>query len=264
MFSYKIQSNALPKITNVMSMINGTVEAPVSRAVVKEMSALVGDITRAALYNFVDSSARLNKKRLHHVYEWKKTGNRNHRLFYITDPIVGRAYRARTFINLNITFRESKTNVPKTGFPYERSHIFKHKAEKMEKGKPIKIKPKNGEFLIFLNPDLKGKRGRKGKNDFVFSKGVTINYPGGKEAAGGFKETIASFYSVDIQSKLIKDPLIRGLERQWSRSINGTAFNQASGKTIQSVYYKNMTKNKTARDLITYMKQTKYIYKAER
>jgi hypothetical protein len=264
MFSYKIQSNALPKISNVMAMIDGTMEATVSRSVVQEMSSLIGDITRVAVYNFVDSSARLNKKRLHHVYEWNKTGNRNYRLFYITDPVVGRAYRARTFINLNVTFRQSKTPVPKTGFPNERTHTFKYKAQVMEKGKSIKIAPKNGEFLVFLNPDLKGKRGRKGKDDFVFSRGVTVKHPGGKEAKNGFKETLAAFYAVDVQSKIVSNSLIKGLERQLARSIKGTAFNESSGRTFQKTYYKNMTKLKTARDLIAYMKQTKYIYKAER
>jgi hypothetical protein len=264
MVSVSIKSNSLPKIKNVMAMIDGTMHGAVRRSTVNEMSGLIGDIARVSLYNFVDASARINPKRLHHVYEWNKIGNRNHRLYYVTDPIVGRAYRGKTFITMNVNFLNSKTRVPPAGFPYERAHVFKLKAEIMEKGKSLKIFPKRGRFLVFLHPDAIGKRGRKAKNDFVFATKVTVKHPGGKLAKNGFKETLSAFYAVDIQSKIVNNSLVKGLERQLARSIKGVAFNRASGRTFQATHHRNMTSMKTSRELIEYMKSIKYVAKAER
>jgi hypothetical protein len=263
--TFKVQSNALPKIKNVMAMIDGVAEAPVSRAVVKEMSLLVGDIARTSMYGFIDGAARMNPKKLHHVYEWNKPGNRNYRLYYITDPVVGRAYRGKTFINMNIIFRQSKMPVPPTGFPKEnKKHVFKFKAQVMEKGKPIQIFPKNGEFLVFRSPEYRNRRGRKSEDSFIFARSVKVMHPGGKEVKNGLRETVVAFKAVDLESKIANNTLVRGMEREFTRAAKGIAYNQASGRTFQSTHYKNMTKMKTARELINYLRASRYVYKAER
>lgn len=138
---------------------------------------------------YVDAQARMNPKSLHHVYEWKKVGNKNARLFDL--KIVGRS--GLSFM-VSSDFKQSKSMVP-TSYGNSR-HVFKSKAYVIEKGLPVVIRPKASKRLTF---EIDGLLIR-----MPVGKSVTVNKPGGGKATGRFKIAYARFFTGNLVSLSIK------------------------------------------------------------
>lgn len=156
--------------------------------------------------NYIDAKARTNPKSLHHMYEWKKTGNKTARLFNLR-MIDGEG------ISFKITyeFKLSKSFVPTT--VSKRKHVFANKASVMEAGMPLTIRPRHSERLVF---ELDG--------IVVFMpKGaaVTVKRPGGAKARNQFNLAYSQFFSGNLVNESIK------------RSGFQRIFNQASDKALR-------------------------------
>lgn len=125
------------------------------------------------LKDFIDTNARVDPDTLHHVYEWYQTGSPAARLFDIEYIVVG-----DSGLSFNYTFSQS------TSFSNNSSVPFYNKAQIMEKGTPVTIKPKSGGVLSFSD---------NGEQIFT-KKPVVIENPGGEGVEGGFERTIKTFF----------------------------------------------------------------------
>jgi hypothetical protein len=150
---------------------------------------------------YVDSKARTEPRSLHHVYEWKKTGSKNGRLFELKKLSQdGLSFR------VGYDFKLSKSLVP-TGKGKHR-HVFANKASVMESGMPVIIRPRSAERLVF---EVNG--------SVVFMpKGasVSVRRPGGVKVKNAFYIAYNRFFTGDLVSQSIKRS---GFQRLLNSSI---------------------------------------------
>jgi len=125
------------------------------------------------LKDFIDTNARVNPETLHHVYEWYQTGSPEARLFDI-DYIV----HGKDGLSFNYTFSQSSS------FAKNSNTSFYDKAEIMEKGIPVTIRPKKASVLSF---------NENGEQIFT-KKPIVVENPGGIAVEGGFERTIKTFF----------------------------------------------------------------------
>lgn len=125
------------------------------------------------LKDFIDANARVSPDTLHHVYEWYQTGSPEARLFDI-DYIVN----GKDGLSFNYTFSQSSSFAKNSNVP------FYDKAEIMERGISVTIRPKTASALSF---EVDGEQ--------VFTKKpIVIDNPGGSNVEGGFERTIKTFF----------------------------------------------------------------------
>lgn len=140
---------------------------------------------------FIDSQARTKPKSLHHVYEWNKTGQSGSRLFKLNKiESSGLSFR------INYEFKASRSSVPTKNTGQKSRYVFKNKAEIMEKGMPIIIRPKSAERLVF---EIDGKAVFMPKG-----KSVTVKSPGGKSSTNQFDLAYSRYFSGPLVSNSIK------------------------------------------------------------
>lgn len=110
----------------------------------------------------IDGQARLHKSTLHHMYEWGQTGQEEGRLFkmkYWVNQYGG---------SVSYEFLPSTTTSDTSDVP------FANKAQIMEEGRTIVVKPKKAQVLAF---EIEGEQ--------VFTPHpVVITQPGGPDVAG--------------------------------------------------------------------------------
>lgn len=141
---------------------------------------------------YIDSSARVKPKSLHHVYEWNKVGSSESRLFKINRMDAdGLSFR------INYEFKLSKSSVPNTNKKQKKKYIFANKASVMEAGMPIVIRPKSAERLVF---ELDG-------ITVFMPKGssVTVQSPGGRGSSHQFSLAYGKFFGGQLVNNSIKN-----------------------------------------------------------
>jgi len=137
---------------------------------------------------YLDAKARTQPKQLHHMYEWKKVGNANARLFKLKQ-IKGDGVGFR----IGYEFKQSKSLVPtKKG---KHRHVFSNKAFIMEQGKPVVIKPRNSERLVF---DVNG-------YTVFMPKGASVNVS--KPGGAGVKNSFSTAYAYFFKSRLVNESI---------------------------------------------------------
>lgn len=120
---------------------------------------------------YLDSRARQNPDAYHHVYEFGKTGNSSGRLF---TAVVGSSPDGSA--TLTYSFTPAKEPNPE-GYP------FPNKAEVMENGETIIVRPKKSRYLKFEIND----------GQFVSLEKAVVRNPGGTEVKGSFRSTFQTF-----------------------------------------------------------------------
>lgn len=166
---------------------------------------------------YIDSQARVKPKSLHHVYEWKRIGHPNARLFKLKVlSQEGISFR------IGYQFLDSKTLVPTDKGVHR--HVFKDKARIMESGTPVVIRPRFAQSLVFEVPG----------GTVYMPKGhtVTVKRPGGKAATNQFSLAYARFFSGNLVNNSIKNS---GFQKIFGGSI-GKALKVPAG--IKRVQYK--------------------------
>ena len=155
---------------------------------------------------YVDAKARTNPKSLHHVYEWKKVGNKNARLFEL-NRIDGNGLSFKITSN----FKNSKSFVPTQRG--RRKHVFVNKASIMEAGTPLVIYPRNAQRLVFE---------MNGETIFMpIGKSVTIKRPGGSKATNQYGLAYSQYFKGNLVNESIK------------KSGFQQIFNTASAKALK-------------------------------
>lgn len=147
--------------------------------------------------SYIDSQARVKPKTLHHVYEWNKVGVPTARLFKLnTIDMDGLSFK------INYDFKLSKSSVPANNKKQKKKYVFANKAEVMESGMPVIIRPRSSERLVF---ELDG--------ETVFMpKGtsVTVRRPGGAQSSHQFAISYGKFFGGQLVNSSIKSS---GLQR---------------------------------------------------
>jgi hypothetical protein len=171
--------------------------------------------------NYIDALARSKPKSLHHVYEWKKTGNKNARLFKLNKISEdGLSFR------VNYDFLPSRSLVPASSG--RRRHMFIDKASVMEKGNPLVIRPKSSDRLVF---EVDG--------ETVFMpKGaaVTVRRPGGSAATNQFSLAHSRFFSGRLVNESIKRS---GFQRIFNSSMTKALRVPSNIKKVQYTFSAN-------------------------
>jgi len=171
------------------------------------------DITEL-VKEYIDSSARVNPSRLHHVYEWYQTGSPDARLFDLNYTVsnIGLSFKS--------TFSQSRTikNGSRTPF-YDKARIMEDI--------PVTIAPVKAKVLSF---EIDGEQ--------VFSKGpVIVENPGGN-SQGGFESVVDQFFTQYFtQAFLRKSGALSELENvQIYKNNFAAGSKQGRGKGIETGY----------------------------
>lgn len=182
--------------------------------------------------NYIDALARNKPKSLHHVYEWKKAGNKTARLFKLNKTAqVGLSF------GIDYKFLPSKSMVPSSNG--RRRHVFVNKASIMEQGKPLVIRPKNAERLVFEIDD----------ETIFMPKGasVTVKRPGGSAATNQFTLAHSRFFSGNLVNDSIKRS---GFQKLFNSSITKALKAPSNIKKVQYSFSANTIKSQ-ADDALT-------------
>jgi hypothetical protein len=175
--------------------------------------------------NYIDALARSRPKSLHHVYEWKKSGNKAARLFKLNKISEdGLSFR------VNYEFIPSRSMVPTSNG--KRRHMFANKASIMEEGKPLVIRPKNAERLVF---EIDG--------ETVFmpkGKSVTVRRPGGSASTNQFTLAHSRFFSGRLVNESIKRS---GFQKIFNSSITKALSVPANIKKVQYSFSPNLIRS---------------------
>lgn len=171
--------------------------------------------------NYIDALARSKPKSLHHVYEWKKTGNKTARLFKLK-----KINQDGLSFKIDYEFLPSRSMVPASAS--NRRHMFINKASVMEAGNPLVIRPKSSDRLVFQV---------NGETVFM-PKGaaVTVKRPGGSAARNQFTLAHSRFFS----GTLVNDSIKRsGFQRIFNSSMTKALRVPSSIKKVQYSFSAN-------------------------
>lgn len=167
----------------------------------------IGAATIEMAKEFIDTNAKLDPQRLHHVYEWYLTGSPEARLYDIDYTVT------KDSVLFTYQFKQSQSVSRGSTTP------FYDKAQVMESGVPVTIKPKNSSVLAF---DINGEP--------YFRPGpIVVDKPGGA-VAGQFEKVLDLFFNNYFKQSFLR--------------VSGIAYNLES----PAEFHKNLRKNKGRAD----------------
>jgi hypothetical protein len=183
---------------------------------------------------YIDAKARTSPRSLHHVYEWKKVGNKTARLFELSLLSQdGLSFKIGT------SFKPSRSLVPLSGGT-KRRHTFINKASVMEAGMPLKISPKNATRLVFESD---------GQTVFM-PKGasVIVKRPGGSGVKNQYYLAHSRFFTGQLVNSSIKKS---GFQRIFNAGM-AKALNLPTGiKKVQYRFNPNLIRSQADTALVT-------------
>jgi hypothetical protein len=190
------------ELNNIVSYSEGFFEG-VQRGKARFAENLAKEVIEA-LKEFIDSNARVSPETLHHVYEWYQSGSPDARLFDIQHTSNS------TGISFNSSFRQSSSVQQGSNVP------FYNKAEIMEKGIAVRIKPVRANALAFEEG-----------GQTVFTKGpVTVINPGGSQTTNAYENVFNQFFSSYFSQSFIISSGIMSRVSRVPEFISG--FSQAA------------------------------------
>ena len=175
---------------------------------------------------YIDSKARIQPRSLHHVYEWGKTGNSQHRLFKLNSiDGLGLSFK------VNYEFKISKSSVPSKNKMQKKKYVFANKASVMEKGMPIVIRPKSAERLVFEMNGI----------TVFMPKGasVMVKRPGGSGVKNQFDLAYSRYFSGQLVNSAIKNS---GFQQIFGAKMVGALGAPSSIKKIKYSFSPNAIK----------------------
>lgn len=188
---YPIQETLVAQVSATIyykAMVMAEIET--SKSFKERFNKIIFDQIDRDFGDYIDAQARTKPKSLHHVYEWQKTGMKDSRLFKLN-----KLESEQLGFSVSYKFKMSKSAV--TNKYSKRKHVFKNKAEIMEKGIPVVVAPRFAERLVFDS----------GLGYTVFMpKGasVTITRPGGVAAKQSFESAYRRFFNSNLINLSIK------------------------------------------------------------
>lgn len=166
------------EINNILNYSTGFVEG-IERGKMEMYASLAPMISELAA-QFIDVNAKMSPELLHHIYEWEKVGSPEARLFDLDYKIS----------NIGITFTSSLKQ--STSIKRGSNVPFYNKAEIMEKGVAVTIRPKRANALRF---EIDG-------TEIYTSREVTVDNPGG-QTKGQFENIVDKFFGVYFRQSFL-------------------------------------------------------------
>ena len=188
-----------------------------------KFSSVIFDQINKDFGEYIDALARSKPKSLHHVYEWKKVGNKNARLFQIN--LISQ--QGLSF-KIGAEFKLSKSFVPSSN-KSSRRHVFANKAMIIEEGKPLTIYPKHSQRLVF-----------EYNGETVFmpkGKSVTVKRPGGSGATNQFVLAYSRFFNGNLVGLSIRNS---GFQKIFNASMAKALRVPTSIKKVQFSFKPNV------------------------
>jgi hypothetical protein len=169
---------------------------------------------------YVDSQARIKPKSLHHVYEWRQTGDPGSRLFKLNKlDSLGLGF------SMTYDFLPSKSFASAEG---NRKHVFVSKASVMEAGMPLKIAPRHSKRLVFET---------NGYTVFMpEGASVVVKRPGGTSVKNSFMMTYSKFFRTNLVNVSIKRS---GFQQLFNRSMTRALNLPSEIKTVKYSFNPN-------------------------
>jgi hypothetical protein len=169
----------------------------------------IGMLTRELLEQFIDSNARSNPQMLHHVYEWYRTGSPDARLFDINYTV------SNIGLSFYSDFKQSTSVKKGSRVP------FYNKANIIENGIPVTIRPVRAQALVFEDD-----------GETIFTRQpVEVANPGGTQAQGGFEKTLNLFFTKYFTQAFLKSSGIKDHFKNPTIYKKNLANGKARGKT---------------------------------
>jgi hypothetical protein len=199
--------------SNVLSKL------PENKAFKNRFNTMIFDQIDKDFGEYIDAKARVNRRALHHVYEWDKTGISSERLFKLN-----KLNRSDLAFAVSYEFLPSKS-FAKGG---KRRHVFVNKAAVMEAGMPLKIAPRFSERIVF---DVNG-------YTVYMPKGasVTVSKPGGAGVKNSFESAYKLFFTGNLVNLSIKKS---GFQRLFNSAIKKSLIIPASIRTVKYSFSPN-------------------------
>jgi hypothetical protein len=191
MISANIDTTQLIRhLNNAVSYSNGFLQG--AQMGKPKMLTNLGLVLKELVGEFIDASARMDPKSLHHVYEWYQVGSPEARLFDIDYRIIGGG------LSVDGTLTQSRSLSRGSSEP------FYNKAKIMEYGIPVTITPVRAQALRF---EIDGQE--------VYTKNpVKVDNPGGTAVVNSFQETFKLFFITYASQALLE---ISGLANELRR-----------------------------------------------
>lgn len=159
------------EMSNVVKYAEGFLEG--AKAGKPVMLSKMGLVIKNLLEEYIDTNARVDPETLHHVYEWYRTGSPEARLFDISYVATSGG------LTISSTFSQSRSLANGSTVP------FYDKANIMENGIPVTIRPKKSNVLVFDD-----------NGNTIFTRGpVNVENPGGDAVQGSFENVVDSFFN---------------------------------------------------------------------
>jgi hypothetical protein len=190
-----------------------------SPKVLDEISRAIFSITSKRFMIDVDRYARINPKKMHHIYEWGKIGNSNARLF-----VLERSSILDGSFSVSSKFLSSKMPVPikpelltpgKTGKSVSRRSVFANKASVMEEGNPVSFNAKR--VLAFV--------GNEGVAFIAPGTQINILHPGGIQTKNALGAYMLEWYSKNINAIMDSSGLYERISNDVSVVLNSNKPN---------------------------------------
>lgn len=170
--------------------------------------------------SYVDMQARSMTSQLHHVYEWKRVGSPESRLWKLNMK-QSNGYD----MNINYSFKQSKIPVPNPSGT--KRYIFREKARIMEFRIPVTIKPRKlGGRLAFVN--------KEGRTVVLpRDRSVFVKNPGGSMVYQGFSRAYERFFKGPMLNQSIE---ASGIQKSFTRAAKSAVIvpKFISGKIVIS------------------------------
>jgi hypothetical protein len=192
-----------------------------NRAFQQRFTKTIFDQIKKDFPEYIDAQARMKPKSLHHVYEWKKTGEPTARLFKLNK--LSQDGLSFTF---DYEFLPSRNAVPTK--IRGRKHVFANKASVMERGEAIQIAPRSSERLVF---EIDGMT-------VFMPKGasVTVKRPGGPSVKNSFDLLYSRYFSGQLINETIKRS---GFQRLFNTSMSKALSVPNNIKRVQYSFSSN-------------------------
>lgn len=195
-----------------------------SKAFQNKFSKTLFDQIQSDFGAYVDAQARVKPRSLHHVYEWKRSGDMNARLFKLK-----KISQDGLSFKLDYQLLPSKSMVPTSKGKHR--HVFASKASVMEAGRPVVIAPRHSERLVFESDGI----------TVFMPKGasVTVKRPGGSGVKNQFGLAYSIFFSGQLVNASIKKS---GFQKIFNSGITKALKLPPNIKTVQYKFSANSIK----------------------
>lgn len=158
------------------------------------------EVVSTSFGKYLDARARANPKALHHVYEWNMVGER--RLWALTK--AGQTYDG---FRIGYRFMQSRkkapinkvlaTPNPVTGAVVTKTYVFRNKAEVMESGRSVTMRPRGKNRIAYPSD--------RTLSGIAFTRGpLVVRNPGGPQTTFAFQKALAGYFASGLATKELK------------------------------------------------------------